>query len=105
VALQLVASCRWNCGLGKLSTILEMKILRRQLYMQLPRIPTLVAASDTQLTLSTPKGQAAAHQKKILSGPVLAALSREISCVMWIGLMGVGMYFPPFCPVCTGSVG
>jgi hypothetical protein len=25
VVLKLVVSCRWNCGLGKLSTILEMK--------------------------------------------------------------------------------
>jgi hypothetical protein len=38
VVLKLVASCRWNCGLGKLSTILEMKILRRQLYVQLPKM-------------------------------------------------------------------
>jgi hypothetical protein len=38
VVLKLVASCRWNCGLGKLSTILEMEILRRQLYMQWPRM-------------------------------------------------------------------
>jgi hypothetical protein len=38
VVLRLVASCRWNCGLGKLSTILKKKILRRQLYMQLPRM-------------------------------------------------------------------
>ena len=30
VVLKLVASCRWNCGLDKLSTILRMKILRRQ---------------------------------------------------------------------------
>ena len=41
VVSKLVASCRWNCGLGKLSTILEMKILRRQLYMQLPIISSL----------------------------------------------------------------
>jgi len=27
MVLKLIASCRWNCGLGKLSTILEMKIL------------------------------------------------------------------------------
>jgi hypothetical protein len=33
VVLKLVTSCRWNCDLGKLSTILEMKILRRQLEM------------------------------------------------------------------------
>ena len=33
VVLKFVASCRWNCDLGKLSTILEMKILPRQLYM------------------------------------------------------------------------
>ena len=26
VVLKLDASCRWNCGLGKLSTILESKI-------------------------------------------------------------------------------
>jgi hypothetical protein len=26
VVLKLLASCRWNCGLDKLSTILEMKI-------------------------------------------------------------------------------
>jgi hypothetical protein len=26
VVLKLVSSCRWNCGLDKLSTILEMKI-------------------------------------------------------------------------------
>ena len=38
VVLKLVGSCRWGCGLGNLSTILEMKVLRRQLYMQLPRM-------------------------------------------------------------------
>jgi hypothetical protein len=37
VVLKLVASCRWNCGLDKLSTILEMKTLQRQ--------PTIYAAA------------------------------------------------------------
>jgi hypothetical protein len=41
VVLTLVASCRWNCDLGKLSTILEMKNLREQLYTQLPRVLSL----------------------------------------------------------------
>lgn len=35
---RLLASCRWNCDLDKLSTILELKTLRRQLYTELPRI-------------------------------------------------------------------
>jgi hypothetical protein len=30
MVLKLVASCHWGYGLGKLSTILEMKTLRRQ---------------------------------------------------------------------------
>jgi hypothetical protein len=30
VVLKLVASCRWNCGLDKLATILEMKTLHKQ---------------------------------------------------------------------------
>jgi hypothetical protein len=30
VVLKLVARCRWNCGLDKLSTILDMKTLHRQ---------------------------------------------------------------------------
>jgi len=30
VVLKLVASCRWNCGLDKLSTILKIKTLYRQ---------------------------------------------------------------------------
>jgi hypothetical protein len=30
VVLKLVASCCWNCGLDKLSTILEMKTFHRQ---------------------------------------------------------------------------
>jgi hypothetical protein len=30
MVLELVASCPWNCGLDKLSTILQMKTLHRQ---------------------------------------------------------------------------
>jgi hypothetical protein len=31
VVLKLVASCRWNCGLDKLATILKMKTFHTQL--------------------------------------------------------------------------
>jgi len=53
VVLKLVASCHWNCGLGKLSTILEMKILHGQLYTQLPRILPLQIYLSSICSLSS----------------------------------------------------